>query len=117
MGSNANTMLCDFTIHNNSEFICTPIAPPATSTESYEIKLALLNLVMREQFSGVGEDVASHLNNFVELCDMKKYKEVDGGTFKLELFLFSLKGKALEWFISLYSDKKVLGSIAKPLSC
>src|SRR3954465_1061770 len=32
MGSNKNPKLCDFTSHNNSGFICTPIAPPATST-------------------------------------------------------------------------------------
>ena len=48
MGSNENTKLCDFTSHNNSDFICTPIAPPATSTPSYEIKPALQNLVMKE---------------------------------------------------------------------
>ena len=30
---------------------------------------------MKEQFSGVStEDAASHLNNFVELCEMQKYK-------------------------------------------
>ena len=57
--------------HNNSDFICTPIAPPATSAPSYEIKPALLNLVMKAQFSGAGEDAALHLNNFVELCDMQ----------------------------------------------
>ena len=74
MGSSENTKLCDFICHNNSDLICTPIAPPATSAEFYEIKPDLLNLVMKEQFSGVGEDVASHLNNFVELCDMQKYK-------------------------------------------
>ena len=78
MGSNENTKLCDFTSHNSSDFICTPIAPPATSAPSYEIKPALLNLVMKDQFSGVGEDAALHLNNFIELCDMQKYKEVDG---------------------------------------
>ena len=38
MGSNENTKLCDFTSHNNSDFICTPIAPPATSAPSYENK-------------------------------------------------------------------------------
>ena len=48
MGSNENTKLCDFTSHNNNDFICTPITPPATSAVSYEIKPALLNLVMRE---------------------------------------------------------------------
>ena len=76
MGSTQNTKLCDFTSHNNNDFICTPVAPPATSAVSYEIKPDLLNLVMKKQFSGVGEDAALHLNNFVELCDMQKYKEV-----------------------------------------
>src|SRR3954471_22760973 len=100
MGSNENTKLCDFTSHNNSDFICTPIAPPANSAPSYEIKPALLNLVMKE-FSVAGEDVALHLNNFVELCDMQKYKEVDGDIVKRKLFPFSLRGRAKEWLHSL----------------
>src|SRR4051812_3862004 len=87
MGSYENTKLCDFTSHNNSDFICTPIAPPASSAPSYEIKPALLNLVMKDQFSGAREDVALHLNNFIELCDMQKYKEVDGDIVKLKFFL------------------------------
>src|ERR1041385_741516 len=82
------------TSHNYSDFIYTPIAAPATSASSYEIKAALLTLVMKEQFSGAGDDVALHLNNFVELCDMKKYKEVEGDIVKLKLFPFSLTGGA-----------------------
>src|SRR3954451_12115743 len=101
MGSNENTKLCDFTSHNNSDFICTPIAPPATTTPYYEIKPALLNLVMKDQFSGAGEDADLHLNNFVELCNMQKYKEVDGDIVKLKLFPFSLRGRAKEWLQSL----------------
>ena len=101
MGSNENSKLSDFTSHNNSYFICTPIAPPATSAGFSEIKHALINLVMKEQFSGVGEDAASHLNNFVELCDMQKYKEVDGDIVKLKIFPFSLRGRAKEWLQSL----------------
>ena len=63
-----NTKLCDFTSTNNNDFICTPIAPPALNADFYEIKPAMLNLVMREQFSGVSTDAAAaHLNNFVEL--------------------------------------------------
>src|SRR3954463_677195 len=88
MGSTENTKLCDFTSHNNNDFICTPIAPPSTSALSYQIKPALLNLVMKDQFSGAGEDAALHLNNFTELCDMQKYKEVDGDIVKLKLFSF-----------------------------
>src|ERR1043165_6778362 len=101
MGSNENTKLCDFTSHNNSDFIYTFIAPPATSAPSYEIKPALPNLVIKDQFSRAGEDAALHLNNFIELCDMQKYKEVDGDIVKLKLFPFSLRGRAKEWLQSL----------------
>jgi hypothetical protein len=101
MGSTKNTKLCDFTSHNNNDFICTPIAAPATEATSYEIKPALLNLVMKEQFSDAGDAAALHLNNFVELCDMQKYKEVDGDIVKLKLFPFSLRGRAKEWLQSL----------------
>ena len=50
MSSAENTKLCDFTSTNNNDFICTPIAPPASPAAFYEIKPALLNLVMKEQF-------------------------------------------------------------------
>jgi hypothetical protein len=53
MATPENTTLCDFTSMNNSDFIYTPINPPAPTTNFYEIKPALLNLVMKEQFSGV----------------------------------------------------------------
>ena len=47
--------------------------------------IALINLVMKEQFSGVRtDDAAAHLNNFVELCEMQKYKDVDGDIIKLK---------------------------------
>ena len=95
MANPENTKLCDFTTTNNNDFLCTPIAPPATTAEFFEIKPALLNLVMREQFSGVSsDDAAAHLNNFVELCEMQKYKDLDGDIIKLKLFPFSLRGRA-----------------------
>ena len=84
MGSTENTKLCVFTSHNNNDSICTPIAPAATSTPSYEIKPALLNIFMKEQFFGAGDHASLHLINFVELCDMQKYKEVDGDIVKLK---------------------------------
>ena len=85
-----NTKLCDFTNTNNNDFLSTPIAP-LTDTEFCEINAALLNLVMKEQFSGLpSEDVASHLNTFIELCDMQKKKDVDNDVIKLKLFPFSL---------------------------
>ena len=51
---------------------------------------------MKEQFYGDGDGVALHLNNFVELCGMKKYKEVAGDIVKLKFFPLSLRGRAKE---------------------
>ena len=85
--SQENTKLCDFSNPNNNDFIITPIAPPASSAETCDINAALLNLVMKEQFSGSpNEDAASHLNTFVELCDMQKKKVVYNDIVKLKLF-------------------------------
>jgi hypothetical protein len=102
MATPENTKLCDFTSTNNSDFICTPIAPPALAANFFEIKPALLNLVMKEQFSGASTiDAAAHLNNFVELCEMQKYKDVESDIIKLNLFPFSLRGKAKDLLLSL----------------
>ena len=100
--SQENSKLCEFSNTNNNDFISTPIAPPATSAESYDINAALLNLVMKEQFSGSpNEDVGSHLNTFIELYDMQKKKDVDNDIVKLKLFPFSLRDRAKTWFSSL----------------
>jgi hypothetical protein len=112
MATPENTELCDFTSTNNSDFICTPIAPPAPAANFYEIKPALLNLVMKEQFSGAcTDDATAHLNNFVELCEMQKYKDVESDIIKLKLFPFSLRGKAKDWLLSL--PKNSIDSWAK----
>ena len=64
MSSAENPKLCDFSSTHNNDVICTPLAPPASPATFYEIKPALINLVMKEQFSGVStDDVAVHLNN------------------------------------------------------
>src|SRR3954468_14272216 len=56
---------------------------------------------MKDQISGARENAALHLNNFIELYDMQKYKEVDGDIVKMKLFPFSLRGRAKEWLKSL----------------
>ena len=74
-------------------FINMPI-PPATSAEFYDINAALLNIVMKEQFSGSpNADPTMHLNTFVELCDMQKKKDMDKDVIKLKLFRCSLRYK------------------------
>jgi hypothetical protein len=102
MSNPENTKLCEFTSTNNNDFICTPIVPPAPKATFYEIKHALLNLVMKEQFSGVStDDAAAHLDNSVELCEMQKYKDVDGDIINLKLFPFSWRGRAKDWLLCL----------------
>ena len=69
-----NTKLCDFSNSTNNDFLSTPIAP-LNDVESCEINAALLNLVMKDQFSGLpSEDASTHLNNYVDLCEMQKKK-------------------------------------------
>ena len=94
-----NTKLCDFSNTNNDDLIITRIAPPATRTESGDTNAALLNLVLKDKFFGTpNEDVASHPNTLVELCDMQKKNDVDNDIVKLKLFSFSLRDRAKIWF-------------------
>ena len=79
MSSAENTKLCDFTSTNNNDFICSPIAPPASPAAFYEIKPALLNLVMKEQVSGAStNDVAVHLIllSFVRCKSIRIYMRI-----------------------------------------
>ena len=99
-----NRKLCDFSNTNNNDFLSTLIAP-LNDIESCEINVALLNLVMKDQFSGLpSEDAATHLNNFVDLCDMQKKKDMDNDIVKLKLFPFSLRDRAKVWFSPLLKN-------------
>ena len=111
-----NTKLCDFSNTNNTDFIRTLISPPATNAKSCDINTALLNLVMKYQFSSApNEDVASHLNTFVEFCDMQKKKDLDNDVVNLKLFPFSLRDRTKNWFLLCLKIVLILGISAKML--
>ena len=75
--------------------------PSFAMSESCEINAALLNLVMKDQFVVTpNEDVASHLNTFVELCDMGKKKYVDNDC-EAEIISVFFARSAKFWFSSL----------------
>ena len=98
------TKLCDYTNTPNDQFITRAIATPKINAESYEVSPSLLNLITREQFGGSAmEDASMHLHDFVKICDMQKFKNVESDILKLKLFPFSLRGKAKEWLHSLPS--------------
>ena len=73
-----NTKLCDFSNTNNNDFLSTLIAP-LNDFESCEINIALLNLVMKDQFAGLpSEDATTHLNNFIEIDPIIAHEIIEG---------------------------------------
>ena len=110
-----NTKLCDFANTNHNDFLSTPISP-LTDAESRGINAALLNLVMKDQFAGLpGEDAATHLNSFVDLCDMQKKKMWTMILLNGSYFLFPLEIVLKLGFHLCHKIVLILGISAKML--
>jgi hypothetical protein len=89
------TKLCDYTNTPNEHFIARPIITPDIQAESFEVSPSIVNMITREKFGGSAQEEASmHLHDFIEICDMQKFKNVENDVLKLKLFPFSLRGKA-----------------------
>ena len=84
-----------------------PIGPAInTGTRNFELCTGLIKMVQANQFHGLpSEDVNTHLQHFLELCDTIVIKDVAPESIKLRLFPFSLLGKAKQWF---YKDKEAV---------
>jgi len=62
---------------------------------SFELKLALINMLQASQFCGKAhEDACAHLQHFLEICSTFTIKDVPRDAILLHLFPFSLLGKA-----------------------
>jgi hypothetical protein len=71
--------------------------------DGFELKPALINMVQANQFCGKAhEDASAHLQHFMEICSTFTIKGVFKDAILLCLFLFSLLGKAKQWF---YANK------------
>jgi len=78
---------------------------PAVNTgeNGFKLKPALITMVQASQFCGKAhEDASAHLHHFLEICSTFTIRGVPKDTILLHLFLFSLLGKAKQWF---YTNK------------
>ena len=90
--------------------ICTS---PMLATEDleFELKPSLINMVQAIQFSGkVHEDASAHLQDFMEIGSTIAIEGVNQDIILLRLSLFSLVGRAKQWF---YANKEDINTWAK----
>ncbi|XP_066354577.1 uncharacterized protein [Miscanthus floridulus] len=74
--------------------------------DNFKLRVGLITMVQANQFLGLpSEDANTHLQHFLELCDMIVIKDVTPKSIKLHLFPFSLSGKAKQWF---YKEKEAV---------
>src|SRR6185369_15968021 len=61
--------------------------------------MGLITMVQASLFCGkANEDASAHLQQFLELCSTFVIKGVSQDAIRLRLFLFSLLGRAKQWF-------------------
>jgi hypothetical protein len=80
----------------------------STKGENFEIKTGLITMVQASPFCGkANEDASAHLQQFLELCSTFVIKGVSKDVICLNLFLFSLLGRAKQWF---YANKSAVNT-------
>ncbi|KAK9140121.1 hypothetical protein Scep_009802 [Stephania cephalantha] len=70
-----------------------------TNITELELRSSLINMMQNSLFNRLfNEDPVAHVENFLEKCDTVHITEVTKGVIKMQLFPFSLSGKAKSWF-------------------
>jgi hypothetical protein len=78
---------------------------------SFELKLALINMVQQSPFCGnASEDANAHLQHYMEIYNTFTIRGVTQDVVCLHLFPFPLLGKAKQWF---YSNKEAVSTWEK----
>jgi hypothetical protein len=98
--------LCDY---STPAVANVPIGPAVnTGVGNFELRTSLIMTVQANQFCGLpNKDASAHLQHFLELCDTIAIKDVIPASIRLSLFLFSLAGKAKQWF---YKEKEAIST-------
>ena len=97
----ANKSLCKFSAPTTANIRTRPITD--VGENGFELKPALINMVQANQFClKAHEDASAHLQHFLEICSTFTIRGVTRDAILLHLFLFSLLGKAKQWF---YANK------------
>jgi hypothetical protein len=86
-----------------------PTGPTTTvGDRNFELKPTLINMVQANPFSGKpNEDANAHLQHFLKLCRTFTIRVVTDDAIHLLLFLFSLLGKAKQWF---YAERDAINT-------
>jgi hypothetical protein len=78
---------------------------------SFELKLALINMVQQSPICGnASEDANAHLQHYMEIYNTFTIRGVTQDVVCLHLFPFPLLGKAKQWF---YSNKEAVSTWEK----
>nr|BAI39843.1 hypothetical protein [Oryza sativa Indica Group] len=65
----------------------------------FDLKSSLITMAQASPFCGKpNEDAYAHLQQFLEICSMYTIKDVSPDAVRLQLFPFSLLGRAKQWF-------------------
>ena len=95
------------------------LKPPESSepiiTPGYELRLSLIKLIQDQSISGEGnENPYSHLREFEWTCACLRIAGMSDKTLRWKLFLFSLTGRAKQWYsrtiVSMQGDWETLCS-------
>jgi hypothetical protein len=109
---------------SNTSWIFVALSPSRMSLEmtyyfierSFELKLALINMVQASQFCGKAqEDASAHLQHFLDICSTFTIKDVPRDDILLRLFPFSLLGRAKQRFYAT-KEKNTTWTLCSPIS-
>ena len=86
------------------------VRQPPIEANNFKLKPALITVVQQNQFTGhPSEDPNEHIGRFLRMANTMKMNVVNPDVIKLQLFSFSLRDIAANWFESLHMAQLEIG--------